>query len=183
MKIEIDFAVLKENQLSADDYIFLYLIFRKGYNYFTTLVLRPNIDKLQEDGYIELGKNIDEHKVTDKFTNLFVGDYDNMFDDLINTYPFKVQGKYGIRILHAKDPKAGANKKSRNRYKKIVINKPYLHKHIMNCLSIQLKIDADRLEFMQNLETWINNRTWEKYENLDDNDKKLSTPNRITRNL
>ena len=89
----------------------------------------------------------------------------------------------GIRILHAKDPDAKANEKSRKRYKKIVENKPYKHKHIINCLNNQLKIERDNLGFLQNLETWINNYTWEKYENLDENDTKDTSRQRITRSL
>ena len=43
-------------------------------------------------------------------------------------------------------------------------------------------MQADNLGYMQNLETWINNHTWEKYENLNENDGKTSTK-RITRSL
>jgi len=35
---------------------------------------------------------------------------------------------------------------------------------------------------MQNLETWINNHTWEKYENINENDKR-TVAQRITRSL
>ena len=52
----------------------------------------------------------------------------------------------------------------------------------MNCLNKQLKIDDSSLAYLQNLETWINNHTWEKYENLDENDSN-KTQNRTTRQL
>ena len=53
----------------------------------------------------------------------------------------------------------------------------------MKCLNTQLKMEQDNLGFLQNLETWINNHTWEKYENLDENDTKDNTRPRITRSL
>ena len=68
------------------------------------------------------------------------------------------------------------------KYKKIVGDKLYKHKHIMKCLDTQLTIERHNLAYMQNLETWINNHTWEKYENLDENDTRQET-NRITRSL
>ena len=47
---------------------------------------------------------------------------------------------------------------------------------------IKLKVEEDNLMYMQKLETWINNYTWEKYENLNENDGRTTTK-RITRSL
>ena len=184
MKVEIDFDILRETKMSADDFIFLYIIYRKGFNYLQQLNLKPNVEQLQTDGYIKLGQTPEHHTIRQDFIDLFVLDFDQMFAELVSTYPMKVDSPgRGIRILHAKDPDAKANDKCRNRYKKIINNKPYKHKHIMKCLNMQLKIERDNLGFLQNLETWINNHTWEKYENLDENDTKDTTRPRITRSL
>ena len=184
MKVEIDFDILRETKMSADDFIFLYIIYRKGFNYLQQLNLKPNVDQLQTDGYIKLGQTAEHHTIRQDFIDLFVSDFGQMFAELVSTYPMKVDSPgRGIRILHARDPDAKANDKCRNRYKKIINNKPYKHKHIMQCLNIQLKVERDNLGFLQNLETWINNHTWEKYENLDENDTKDTTRPRITRSL
>ena len=106
MKVDIDFEMLQATQMSADDFLYLYIIYRKGFNYLDNLNLRP----------------------------------------------------------------------------KIVDNKPYKHKHIMKCLDNQLALERNKLGFLQNLETWINNYTWEKYENLNKDDTKDNTT-RITRSL
>ena len=184
MKVEIDFDILRETKMSPDDFIFLYIIYRKGFNYLQQLNLKPNVEQLQTDGYIKLGQTPESHTIRQDFIDLFVSDFDQMFAELVSTYPMKVDSPgRGIRILHAKDPDAKANDKCRNRYKKIINNKPYKHKHIMKCLNMQLKVERDNLGFLQNLETWINNHTWEKYENLDENDTKDTTRPRITRSL
>ena len=184
MRVEIDFEVLSETKMSADDFLYLYIIYRKGFNYLTQLNLKPNIDRLQENGYVKLGELPEDHTIRQDFIDLFVSDFEQMFAELISTYPMKVNSPNGgVRILHAKDPDAKANDKCRDKYKKIVNDKPYKHKHIMKCLDLQLTLDRDSLGFLQNLETWINNYTWEKYENLDENDTKDNTRPRITRSL
>lgn len=184
MRVEIDFEVLSETKMSADDFLYLYIIYRKGFNYLTQLNLKPNIDRLQENGYVKLGELPEDHTIRQDFIDLFVSDFEQMFAELIGTYPMKVNSPgRGVRILHAKDPDAKANDKCRDKYKKIVNDKPYKHKHIMKCLDLQLTLERDNLGFLQNLETWINNYTWEKYENLDENDTKDNTGPRITRSL
>jgi hypothetical protein len=184
MKLEIDFEVLKATEMSADDYMFLFLVYRKGFNYLNTLNLQPNIDKLEEHRYLEIGETTETHRVTQNFINLFVSDFEQMFIELVDKYPWKVNSPgRGVRVLHAIDPKAKSNDKARNRYKKIVDNKPILHKHIMECLDRQLLVDKDSLGFLQNLEVWINNYTWEKYENLNDYAQNTETKPRITRSL
>jgi hypothetical protein len=183
MKIDLDFEVLEQTQLSADDFLYLYVIYRKGFNYLTTLNLKPNLDELQANGYIKLGETADQHVVRQEFIDLFSNDFDQMFAELVGTYPMKVNSlRSGVRILHAKDPDAKANEKARNKYRKVVGTKAYKHRHIINCLNKQLTIERENLGFLQNLEVWINNHTWEKYENLEENDtQKLTT--RITRSL
>ena len=106
-----------------------------------------------------------------------------MFAELVGTYPIKVNSPdRGIRVLHAKDPEAKSNLKCKVKYQTIVGDKMYKHKHIMKCLDTQLRVERDNLHYLQNLETWINNHTWEKYENLDENDTGETT-SRITRSL
>ena len=183
MNVNIDFEILKQTKMSADDFLYLYLLYRKEYEYIPNLNLKPNLDRLQTDGYIKLGETFDQHFIRQEFIDLFSSDFDQMFAELIGTYPIKVTtSNRGIRVLHAKDPNATTNLKCKLRYKKIVGGKLYKHKHIMKCLDNQLRIERDNLQYLQNLETWINNHTWEKYENLDENDTG-EIKSRITRSL
>ena len=117
MKIDIDFEVLEQTQLSADDFLYLYIIYRKGFNYLTTLNLKPNLDELQTKGYVKLGETADQHVIREKFINLFSNDFDQMFAELLSNYPMKVNTENGVRVLHALDPDCQANKKAKNKYK------------------------------------------------------------------
>ena len=183
MTIELDLNMLREVGMSPDDFTYLYLVYKKGNKYVPQLKLKPDLDKLQENGYVKLGDTPENHVVRHKFLDLFLADFDKMFNELTLTYPMKVNSDKGVRILHAKDPNSKANQKAKLRYKRIVDGKPHVHRKIIACLNTQLKIERSNLGYLQNLETWINNHTWEKYENLNENDTRDTTKPRITRSL
>ena len=183
MKVDIDFNILMQTGMSADDFLYLYLLYKEEYEHIPNLNLKPNLDNLQTGGYIKLGETFDQHTVRQEFIDLFSSNFDQMFAELVGTYPIKVNSPdRGIRVLHAKDPEAKSNLKCKLKYETIVGDKMYKHKHIMKCLDTQLRVERDNLHYLQNLETWINNHTWEKYENLDENDTRDNNT-RITRSL
>jgi hypothetical protein len=180
MNIEINTDFLIAYGISADDYLYLYIVQRNGHKYLQTLTLNPDIDSMIDKGYLRLSE--DKHVITEAFKLLVTTNYDDMFAELIDTYPMKVQSPgRGVRILHAKDPKARANEKAKKRYKQIVKTNKNTHDHIIKCLNIQLDVDKDNLGYLQNLETWLNNHTWEKYEDINEN--KPEDSQRITRQL
>ena len=180
MKIEIDLSLLEETGLTADDFLYLYIIYRKGFSYLENISLRVS-PRLETDGWIVYKENVTQHIIQQKFRDLFVSDFDSMFSELVEAYPFKVDTGKSVRVLRAKDPKSASNKKARNKYKKIVSGKPHMHRFVMKCLRTQLEGEQDNLGYMQNFETWINNHTWEKYEDMDIKD--IKDDRRITRRL
>jgi hypothetical protein len=188
MKIEIDLNLIKEINMSPDDFCALYLIWRKGYGYFQNVSLNPNWERLQQEGWVVCNTegitSVLNYQITEQFTDIFSCNFDSMFAELVATYPMKVASPTrGVRILHAKDPGSKSNLKSKKKYRKIVNNKKHKHKEIMLLLQKQLLIDKDNLGYLQNLETWINNHTWEKYEEIDINDATTTEQKRTTRLL
>tara|TARA_R110000744_G_scaffold206483_1_gene325097 strand:- start:1788 stop:2306 length:519 start_codon:yes stop_codon:yes gene_type:complete len=172
--MDLNIKLISQNNLSPDEYVFLYLL-HKGAAHLTSK-MRLNIDTeyLFNEGWIQE----EADRVTVKYTSLFVSDMDQMFAELIANYPNRVKTRTGeIRVLCAKDPKATTNTKAKNRYAKIVAKKPHLHVYIIKCLENQLKV-VDHA-YMQNLETWLNNYTWERYEEIDGNGEET----RIARKL
>ena len=178
MTIEIDLELLKTTNLTPNEFIGLYLTLRKGYSYLDELTLNIDWEKLESKGYIDCDNSL----VTDKFKKLFSNNFDFMFNELIATYPNRVHLSTSTRVLCAADPKAKTNLKAYKRYKLVVGNKLHVHDRIIKLLKVQLKVQEDSLGYMQNLETWINNHTWEKYENINENDTGKTTK-RITRSL
>ena len=139
MNVDIDFEVLEQTGMSADDFLYLYIIHKESYTYLNNLNLKPNLEKLQEDGYIKLGETPDQHFIRQEFIDLFSSNFDQMFAELVGTYPMKVMSKdRGVRVLHSKDPDSKSNEKAKGRYQKIVGTKLYKHLHIMKCLDKEL---------------------------------------------
>tara|TARA_R100001224_G_scaffold74885_1_gene46038 strand:- start:20 stop:565 length:546 start_codon:yes stop_codon:yes gene_type:complete len=181
MEVRIDIQLLLDNDITADEYVALYALLRNGKKTLASLNLVIDWEKLQEKSFVKLGSTVDNHTVRQEFINLFSSDFDQMFAELLSTYPMKVNTENGVRVLHALDPDCQANKKAKNKYKKIVGTKKFVHNRIIQLLKVQLGAERNRLAYMQNLETWLNNHTWEKYANI----KKShgEDDNRITRKL
>jgi len=181
MQVQIDVNLLVENGISADDFLALYAIYRKGFKTLDKLKLNPNWDDLQSKGYVKLGESVEKHIIRQEFIDLFSSDFDQMFAELISTYPMKVSTNRGYRILHAADPNCKSNQKAKAKYSRIVGTKKFVHEKIMKLLKVQLRVERGKLEYMQQLEVWLNNHTWEKYINMDENAGQ--SENRITRRL
>jgi|TARA_R110002049_G_scaffold17747_3_gene68811 hypothetical protein len=180
MEITIDIQLLIDNELSADEYLTLYAIYKKGFKTLDKLQLNADWDKLQEKGFVKQGASVEDHVVRQEFIDLFSSDFEQMFAELVAAFPRKVNSGRGVRILRAADASSSANRKAMTRYRKIVLNKPHVHKKIMGLLDNQLKVERDNLGFLQSLEVWINNHTWEKYTDIDGPE---SEERRITRKL
>jgi hypothetical protein len=181
MQIQIDIELLIENDISADDYLALYAIYRKGFKTLEQLKINPDWEKLQSKGFVKLGDTPDKHVIRQEFIDLFSSDFDQMFAELVSTYPLKVRTKTGsYRILRGSDPNLKTNAKAKARYSRIVGTKRFMHEKIMRLLRTQLKVERNNLEYMQQLEVWLNNHTWEKYLNIDENGGEET---RITRRL
>ena len=87
-----------------------------------------------------------------------------------------------MRILRAKDANARANAKARDKYKRILNDSPGIHEQVVRGLKneLELRRSTNTLGWMQMLATWINQYTWEKYEDITDDQ---SPEGRITRQL
>ena len=188
MKIEIDLELLEEIGLTPTEYVFLHLIHKQSEEWITCTKLFESmeINSLEEKNMLVLipgATKIERSmKVGQAYLDLFASDFTKLFKELIDIYPAVVQSpNRGKRVLHAKDPDAYTNMKAKNRYRKITGEKVTVHKEIIRLLKVQLETAKDSLGYMQNLETWLNNHTWEKY--VDINLEEESNEGRITRSL
>ena len=173
MIIEIDLELLEEIDLHPNEYIALHCK-HKSIMMTESLDKSVNYNFLRIEGWID-----DDYELTDKWLDLFAADYDDLFKELIEAYPAVVESPgRGKRVLHAKDPDAYSNMKAKDRYRKITKEKVHVHKRIMQLLKVQLS--QGNLGYLQKLETWLNNYTWEQYVDMDLKDE---TNGRITRSL
>jgi hypothetical protein len=182
MIIEINTNILEEFGITADDFLYLYLLHAKSYDCLEQLTLKPNTEALQTKGLIKLGEELEDHIVRQTFLDMFQASFDQMWAELLSHFPLKVFNNGHLRVLRAKDANAKANAKARERYRKIVGEDLPKHQFIVKCLvnELELRKSTNTLGYMQMLSTWVNNYTWEKYEDIETN-----SPNdtRITRQL
>lgn len=168
--MNIDIEHIIGLKLSPDEYVFLLLQHRQEYDSYVAsgIRLRVNLTKLQEMDYIKI---LEDKKVAirQKFVNLIETDFDRQFAELVSTYPLKVGGAGKYRILHAADPTAKANAKSKAKYRDILKKDPSLHNKIIKLLNVQLVQQRESLQYLNALDVWLNQSMWEKWEGIDIN--------------
>jgi hypothetical protein len=186
MIIEINTETLKNIGITADDFLYLYLLHARDYELVKKLELRPNTKALQIKSLVKLGESLEDHIIRQEFLDLFQNSFDNMWSELLSHFPIKVSSKGSLRILRAKDAKAKANQKSKQKYKSIIGQDKTKHDRIVKCLQNELAFrkQADSLGFMKMLQTWVSSYEWENYEDIDGTKETTSTTvRRITRKL
>lgn len=166
MTVTIDIQELKDLQLRPDQYLWLRSVFDTGNP--PDLPLMEDLSDLQAKGFIKIVE--DKVELREKALTMFTlpdKELEAMFAELLSSYPLKVTTRSGTRVLHAADPMALANRKLFRTYKKILGRNRAKHKEIISLLNIQLDHQRDNLQYLQGLEVWLNQRTWEKWKGID----------------
>ena len=179
MNIEISTESLTNLCITADEYLYLYLLHKEAYDILSTLTLKVEAETLQTKGYLKLGQEISGHTVREPFYSHLESPFSQMWSELLAHFPLKV----GSRVLRARDANAKANEKPRIRYEKYLSGNVGKHKEVIKALQTELDMRRgdDSLKFMQQLTTWVNNHTWEKYIGI--TNEQTDTPSRTTRQL
>lgn len=182
--IEVNINSLIDNDLSPDEFVYLSML---NQNDLSTVKLKVDPIDLQTKGWIKVGEG-DEVTLREKFNEVFVADFDQMWHELLSHYPLKVISNGAVRMLRAKDSESKANAKAKAKYHKIIGKNATKHKEIISLLQRELDFRrrGNSLTYMQMLETWLNNHTWEKYRDTNDGESKSGSttePGRISRLL
>lgn len=184
MLVEINTEILKKFGISADDFLYLYLLHAKSYDCLEELSLNPDTESLQTKGLLKLGEELQDHVVRQAFLDMFQVPFDQMWSELLSHFPLKVFNNGNVRVLRARDANAKANSKAKKAYHRYVGEDKTRHDHVIKCLVTELAVrkKTDSIGWMQMLQTWVNNHTWEQYEDLNDESTASQSP-RITRSL
>jgi hypothetical protein len=163
----------EDSEITADMYLFLLHLKEVSDSegeitapFFLQVFPTEYIDYLVENDYImnQNGEFILKPKGFDLFHTT-----DSIWYEFMSIFPHKVpSGTGGFRPLRALDPDAKSNQKAKKKYLSIVKNNLKLHEHIMKVLSLEISYrkNHNQMMFMHNLETWLNQRDWEKFEYL-----------------
>lgn len=170
MNLDLDLELIKSiSGMTLNRLAILTLLYKEERNWLKDLDLLNQDDLLylQNNGYLLLGDGTAEGIILrPEAKKFFEGSEDQMWIEFCNTFPYKVpttRGSGSVRILRTLDPMAESNKKIKKKYLAIVKGKPSIHSHIMECLKKQLEVERDRLSFFNNIDTWLNQRVFEKY--------------------
>ena len=166
MTIEIDTDVLKDLDISADDFVYLYLLHAKAHD--VIHLLKPDTEALQRKGLIKVGEEPEDNVVRQKFIDTIEDNFDRMWSDLLSHFPIKVYNKGQVRVLRAADSNARSNQKAKKAYQRVIGKNIGKHKKIVQCLINELEFRKanNQLGYMQMLQTWVNGHSWEKYEDV-----------------
>lgn len=153
--------------LNANQYMHLALLHQQIRNNLAPLT-EPDFDCLVQLGYLnpndtitELGKSLfeDSESVLDR-----------KFKELYEAYPRQVpNGSGGYRVLRSKDVNSQDALSCKKKYVSIIKDDKNLHDQVMRGLKTELYMRKTSMTYMQNLQTWINQKSWEKYMDLDVN--------------
>lgn len=171
MVIEINTSSLINGGLTPNQFTILKILFEKKIQIAKQLLTandyKADISVLKSKEYIiqfdATGFLVDDKKCKELFELP-----DSSFWELFSAYPIKVPGRNGgSRILRASSENAKDTTLCKKRYDNVVKTRE-LHDFIMECLDVELKMrrKTNAMQFMQELNVWLNQRSWEKYASL-----------------
>jgi hypothetical protein len=170
MKITIDLEELNKYDLTPDEYVYLYIInSEEDYTDYSNFF---NVDTgyLEERGFIKFDEDDNIILRGDSLKLFVVNSQETKFLEFWNNYPMKVpNGAGGHRVLRAKDPDSKQGREIKAKYLKL-IKKQGVHENIIAGLDRYLLENRAKMTYLQGIEVFINQQTWEKYLFLDEDD-------------
>lgn len=163
MNINIDVEKLLEWGLSLDEYVYLNNMYleEKDPNLYKILSYVDE-ENLQNKGYIKITK--DGIVLRTKGIELF--ENSNLFIKFVNTFPIKApSGRYLSPLGNKKGVLMTRLKKKWDTHFK---NKPHLEEKAIQVLEAELawRRRNNKLEFINNIEAWLTQANYEKFEYL-----------------
>jgi len=177
--ITINLSLLKKLKLNINEYLTLYTIYLRDKQHINIpfeLIRRDEI-QLAIVGLLKIKEN-HTYKLSEKGLEVFEGS--NLFDEFYKTFPRTVPTEgQGQRVVSTNDTfgiSAAFTHKIWDRQTKGDRN---MQQHIIKCLRLELsdRTNHGTIRFLHNINTWLRQGDWEKYEYLI-NEK---NPNNITK--
>lgn len=167
MTITIDFNLIKKHNLTAQQFIILYLLYKKEIIELNAYLTLTSFKYFDEDfkqlvtlNYVKDIVNFNKYdlraiELTELTLEIFE-EFHDYFDDFLEIFP----DKGGNRYLKT------AITKARAKYLKITDGKRYLHKHIIKCLEFELqhRQNTGSQQYMKTILKWLEDEEWKAYE-------------------
>lgn len=181
MLIQIETENLIKEKLTPNDYIILKLLFEQNYQllnklFFALGQLEENLIVLEAEGYLKVTcDELDWTKIStqvsirQKTIDLFVVKKTGFYK-WWSMYPIKVGSGNSLRVLKTGSVDSKQAIICKQKFDRITGKDPVVEDQVIKGLEIELSIrrKSNSMAFMQLVETWLNQNTWEKYIHLAD---------------
>lgn len=160
MTIEnIDLELLMANQLTVDEFVYLFLLREGMFDMTNKMIsncsLNINFSKLIDTGFINsvIGNSV---RLTPKFTELFFISSDVGWAEFRKSYPVKTPSGRRLQL----NPK-----KCKKEYDKIVKGNKTTHRLLIECLQADVKhhITKKTTNYFLKMERWFQDEVWKTY--------------------
>jgi hypothetical protein len=157
----IDLTEIKRLKLTINEYLtLLHTNNIIEYNW-----LDKDIDSLVEKEFLKkLSKQV---ILSEKAINYF--ESSELFNKFYHIFPHKVPGRFGEeRPLRTESSNTSSALVTKGLFKKKIRGNKNLQEHIINVLSAEIdwRQNNNSLQYMNNIDTWLRQHNWEKYEYL-----------------
>lgn len=162
MELLINTDIINPLGLSMHEYLFLFYL----NNELPVEQFHIDTSFLEDNGFIKLDESF-KPKIRDKGKRIFLLKED-AFTEFWNMYPSKVTDKTGAsRVLKTEGLDTKQAREMRIKYLGVLKSSPGVHEKIILGLKNELfeRKRSGNLGYMQNVETYLNQFTWEKYVN------------------
>jgi hypothetical protein len=184
MKIQIDTELLANEGITLDEYFILKCLYDENLNEIFNVFSNSNdlIKGLEKNGFVKnMNDSIDSVLqlknvyLKPKSKKLFFNE-SSFFDTFWSLYPIKVGVGSNIRILKSKDANTLQGIGCKKKLEAITKNNPQIEADILKGLNNELIIRkrTNTMIFFQLIETYLHQRTWEKYVDLDEEESTTS---------
>jgi len=171
--IQIDLDYVQEKRMSVNQYLALMklYLYEKELKILPIRIYEDELEFLEEQGYIARTEN--NVLLTDTGRGIFEQGGD-LFEEFFSLFPHRVPNNAGgFRVLGTKASDTIMGNKMRRKWNLITKGNATLQKTIIESLRYELKHreQTGALAYMQNMETWLNNGTWERYQDMIEEEK------------
>ncbi len=181
--MELNLEKCIELELNPSEMIILQLLFLKDYSMLEKLMISTNIFHYTNDdsflnviphlelkGYLKITQygdfKFEDVILRQKAENIFQINQDQLYAKCFSIFPIKVpDGNGGYRVLKSKALDSDDYKKGLKLWKDIVRKED--GNVIIKALEKQLEITMSRLQYTQNFMTWLRQKTYQKYVDVD----------------
>ena len=162
MEIILNSKILLENELTISEYLYLKSLYEENNDpTLFKIIDKVNEDDLQQRGFLKI--TTQNLVLRNKAIELFEGK--DLFLKFLSSFPIKTPSGRYLSPLGNSGIVVGKIKKKWNTLFK---NKPHIQEKVLNVLYAELewRKKTNQLEFIHNIETWLNQGDYEKFEYL-----------------